>query len=131
MQGVQRVGIDLKLNACCQQFDTQQVIDAAKPVIAINEKPNQAALLQVPVAKGNLQIPALEFERNQSQMNHGRIFATTFPMVPKHSVSNTAVSIQDFGFKAAWIEAVKAFCDFNCALSWQIVRGKDGKELAE
>ena len=64
-------------------------------------------------------------------MNHGRIFAATFPMVPKHSVSNTAVSIQDLGFQAAWIEAVKAFCEFNCALSWQIVRGKDGKELAE
>ena len=64
MQGVQRVGIDLKLNACWQQFDTQQVIDDAKSVIAINEKPNQAALLQVPVAKEKLQIPALELERN-------------------------------------------------------------------
>ena len=72
--------------------------------MAISEKPDKAVLLQETEAKRSLQIWGSIFKGGEVQIDHGPIF---FTAVPKNLLSNTAISIRDFGPKAAWIEVVK------------------------
>ena len=47
------------------------------------------------------------FKGGEVQIDHGPIFFTAVPAGPKNLLSNKAISIRDFGLKAAWIEVVK------------------------
>ena len=75
--------------------------------MAISEKPDKAVLLQETEAKRSLQIWGSIFKGGEVQIDHGPIFFTAVPAGPKNLLSNTAISIRDFGPKAAWIEVVK------------------------
>lgn len=96
----------MKLNAGGKLLDTQQMINTAKTIVAINEKPDKATLLQEAEAKRNCQVLGLDLQRGEVQMDHERIFSTAVPAGLKNSFTNMAVSIRNFGLNAVWIELV-------------------------
>ena len=75
------------------------MVGAAEAVIAIDKEPKPAALAEVPIAEGDVEVFALH-----GQIDHGRVFAAAVATGPEHAVADFAVLVGDRGEEAFRIE---------------------------
>ena len=88
---MQWVEVELKSTASQQKFDRLQMIDATK--ITINEKPDQADLLQEPDTRRDLQVFGFKHTSCKVQIDHGWMLATAFPTATENYLSNPGVAV--------------------------------------